>query len=257
MKESYLLFCLFQQLGSKAFRANAVDKWIPKDEMLGLFQSAMRDGMAQYGIRSGSVYDDLAARLVDNFLGEGVITTEGDKYSGEFFKISDAGRNNYVSYFVTNDEVAQRIKNLGIDILATALARIAEEDGLASLEGTSDTKDHVALHVAAMPQVPAADRLVSLSHNEQSEFDERTSEIIDAVDDLNVIEGAPGFREVIIGQLKAGRELIRAGSFKAYLIELTLIETLQFLAKRYEKEMIGGLAAALALALLKHIGVDV
>ena len=104
-------------------------------------------------------------------------------------------------------------------------------------------------------QIPASDRTVSLNHNEISEFDERTSEIIDSVEKFNQIDEIPGFRELIVGQLKAGRELIQAGSFKLYVLQVTLIDSLMFLAKRYEKETIGALASALLTALLAHFGI--
>ena len=105
-------------------------------------------------------------------------------------------------------------------------------------------------------EAPASDRVVTFSDNEVANLDSQTSQIIDAVSAQNQIDGNPGLRELLLGQLKAGRELIRAGSCRIHLIELTLIETLKFLAKRYEREAIGGLAAALITAIAKHIGLD-
>ncbi len=103
---------------------------------------------------------------------------------------------------------------------------------------------------------PASDRIVTFSDNQISDLEDKTSEIISAISAQNQIDGSPGLREILIGQLKAGRELIRAGSFKLYVLEVTLIQSLTFLAQRYEKETIGALAAALLSALLKHIGID-
>ena len=104
--------------------------------------------------------------------------------------------------------------------------------------------------------VPASDRIVTLNHNEISEFEERTSEIIASAEKLNQIDDVAGLREVIVGQLRAGRELVRVGSFKLYVLQITLIDTLTFLAKRYESEAIGALAAALLTALLQHFGIS-
>jgi len=103
---------------------------------------------------------------------------------------------------------------------------------------------------------PASNRVVAFTDNQVGEFDLKATEVIEAVAAQNQIDGEPGLRELILGQLRAGRELIRAGSFKVVLLELTLIDTLRFLAKRYEKELIGGLAAALLTALAKQIGID-
>ncbi|MEG3173201.1 hypothetical protein U1708_13355 [Sphingomonas sp. ZB1N12] len=103
---------------------------------------------------------------------------------------------------------------------------------------------------------PASDRVVTFSDNQITELDEKATAVIDAVSAQNQIDGVPGLRELVLGQLKAGRELLRAGSFRLYFLELTLIETLRMLAKRYEKEAIGGLASTLIAALLKHIGIE-
>jgi len=75
------------------------------------------------------------------------------------------------------------------------------------------------------------------------------------VEELNAIDGDPGLRAVVLGGLKAGRELIRAGAFKLYAIEVTLIEALKFLAKRYEHAAIGALASVLISALASHLGI--
>lgn len=103
---------------------------------------------------------------------------------------------------------------------------------------------------------PASDRIVTFSDNQITDIEAQTDEVIKAVASQNQIDDNPGLREIILGQLKAGRELIRAGSFRLHVIEITLIETLNFLVKRYEREVIGGLAAALITALVKHIGID-
>ena len=104
--------------------------------------------------------------------------------------------------------------------------------------------------------IPASDRVVSLNHNEVGEFDRAASEVISAVSARNELDETPGLRELILGQLSAGRELIRSGCVRLCLLQVTLIDTLNFLAVRYEKEAIGALASALAAALLSRFGID-
>ncbi|AEG48237.1 hypothetical protein Sphch_0542 [Sphingobium chlorophenolicum L-1] len=117
--------------------------------------------------------------------------------------------------------------------------------------GTED-----GLYLDSSSSAPASDRIVNFNDNQISDLDSQTTQIIEAVSAQNQIDDEPGLREVILGQLKAGRELIRAGSFRIFVLEATLIQSLTFLVKRYEKEAIGALAAALLGALLKHIGID-
>lgn len=147
-------------------------------------------------------------------------------------------------------ELFDDFHELGLDWFKKALdglrARVAETGSLESLQQVS----------ASMQDAPASDRIVSFSDNQVVEVEAKASELIEAVASQNQLDEEPGLREVILGQLKAGRELIRAGSFRLYVLQITLIESLHFLAKRYEREAIGALAASLITALAKHIGID-
>ena len=121
---------------------------------------------------------------------------------------------------------------------------------------SNENEDLDGLYLDSQYNAPASDRIVNFNDNQISDLDEQTTRVIEAVSTQNQIDDEPGLREVILGQLKAGRELIRAGSFRIFVLEATLIQSLTFLVKRYEKEAIGALAAALLGALLKHIGID-
>jgi hypothetical protein len=101
---------------------------------------------------------------------------------------------------------------------------------------------------------PASDRVVRLTDNQVNELDSDITKLIDEVSDRNEVGGHVGLRELIVGQLKAGRELFRSGSVRVYLVHATLVEILKFMAKRYEHEAIGALASALLTALFNHFG---
>ena len=255
MKDDYLRYCLITQMSSKDFRTKAADVWIPKEDMASLFKDTMRKSLVRFDLASGDVYDRIAESVLEELIYMGVIRSEGDEYAGEFYQIPDGPRGQYVTNFVNSNEVAKRIQALGPSALPRAIARIAAEDGLTIIPSEGESSTDGVEQPQVDLEVPASDRLVTLSHNEISAFEEQTSEVISHVEKLNGIEGPPGFREVLLGQLRAGRELIRAGSFKIYLAQITLIETLLFLAKRYERETVGVLAAALAAALVKQFGV--
>jgi hypothetical protein len=145
-------------------------------------------------------------------------------------------------------ELFEDYKELGDKWLKRALLGLREKvekgEALESSDASS-LQEHT---------IPASDRTVTLNDNMAREFDDKTTEIISAVERENRIEGEEGLREVIVGQLKAGRELIRAGSFRLYVAQVTLLEALAFLAKRYEREAIGAMAAALLTALTNHFG---
>ena len=102
--------------------------------------------------------------------------------------------------------------------------------------------------------IPASDRVVTLTHNQQVELEVQTTEIIEAVEKQNQIDGDPSLRSKILGQLKAGLELIRASIFDAQLMYLTLVETLKWLVARYDQAVIGSLAGTLLVELAKING---
>lgn len=101
--------------------------------------------------------------------------------------------------------------------------------------------------------VPAADRIVSLSHNQLSESDKLVSELTIELEKDNGDPDQPGLRERLIGEIKAGRELIRAGEFRAYLLYETLFRALSELIKRYKNPTIVALAEALLGAIVSQI----
>lgn len=100
---------------------------------------------------------------------------------------------------------------------------------------------------------PASDRIVKFSHNQ---IEEAVSSILPVVEALEADNGdpdQPGFRERILGQLRAGIELIRVGEFKAYLVYLTVVRGLGELIQKYGNPAIARLADALLGGIVSQI----
>jgi hypothetical protein len=226
-----------------------------------------------------SISDYVVQQVIRTLADCGLIRITDDDFSGIFVKVRSKGLSQFIEQAkselskaedeqdelsiitkpsdyprasaLAKHELFEDYHELGSVWLKRALdglrERVAEAGSLEALRSRPNVVE---------PTAPASDRIVSFSDNQVVELDVQTSDIITLVAAHNQIDGDPGLREIILGQLKAGRELIRAGSFRLYFLELTLIETLRFLAKRYEREAIGGLASALIAALLKHIGID-
>ncbi len=102
-------------------------------------------------------------------------------------------------------------------------------------------------------EVPASDRIVRLNHNEVQTAVGSVSEIIDALEKDNGDPEQPGLRERLLGQIKAGRELIQAGEFRAYLLYEVLVRALNELIKRYQNPTIAALANALLGAVVSQL----
>jgi hypothetical protein len=101
--------------------------------------------------------------------------------------------------------------------------------------------------------VPASDRIVSLSDNQTEELESATERLIDALIPENAIDGDAPKRDRFLGQLRAGRELIRSKTLSAYLLYQTLMQMLGQLIEKYKGNAIGETAKQLWGLLLKHI----
>ena len=103
------------------------------------------------------------------------------------------------------------------------------------------------------PLAAASDRLVTLHHNQQLELDQAATELIDSVEQQNGIDGDLTLKQKIVGQLRAGRELIRAQTFNAYLMYQTLMTVLGGLIEKYKDQALGHAAKKLFDLLVEHI----
>lgn len=254
VEHAYLTYVL-----SEKFDKIAGDQWLPEEQIVEAFENAMPESIAQIGYVTDRPYSDIVAAVVEK-VRQAAFQREGDEFTGEYCFMAIHPKDAAVRKMLAGNPVGARTSKLGATAFDRAYQRVAEREGW---RPSPEQNERPPTHDEAKPylidertQAPAADRIVTFSDNQVEELDQQSSELIQAVEEKNQIDGEPGLRELIVGQLKAGRELIRAGSFRLFFLQLTLIETLEFLAKRYEKEAIGGLAAALIAALLKHIGLD-
>lgn len=237
------------------FDAQFEDGWVDADDFAEIKARVGFEAFAAYGLRVGSQYDQLVDQIIERLIAERAIATRGDEYSGQWFRLNLSKKVEIARKIIDENPASRLLAELPEAALAKAIDQIAAEDKLSELY-VADVNDAAELDDLVLTElIPASDRLVSLSHNQISELEQDSTRLIDAVEDLNSIDGDTGLRATVIGGLKAGRELIRAGAFKLYALELTLIEALKFLVKRYEREAIGALAAVLLAALATHLGI--
>ncbi|NIJ32098.1 hypothetical protein [Sphingomonas oligoaromativorans] len=130
--------------------------------------------------------------------------------------------------------------------------RYAEDRGLDDIVEDSHHDDLAVDDAADERRLPASDRLVKLDHNQARDIEASISAVIDNLESTNGEPDDPSFRQRILGQLKAGRELLRAGEFKAYLLQVTLVSSLNELIRRYADSVIAGLATNLLQYVLTH-----
>lgn len=224
-----------------------------------------------------SVSDVLLSEVMRALAECGLIRVTDDDYSGTFVKIKPSEFGKFIER--SHNERAQAINdNNEAAILShpsdypNAAALIAHElfedyhelgdewlkKALEGLKGKIESDGKFPLSqdgysVSGTSTVPASDRIVSLSDNQQSELEGASSELIAEVEKSNGIDGDPTFRQIVLGQLKAGRELIRAQIFNAELMRLIMMDALKSLINKYDGHVIGAAAATLMELLIKHV----
>ncbi|HEX9806985.1 MAG TPA: hypothetical protein VGA34_08830, partial [Alteraurantiacibacter sp.] len=77
-------------------------------------------------------------------------------------------------------------------------------------------------------------------------------ELLDELERDNGIPDHPGLKERLAGQIRAGRELLRAGEFQLDIFRSTMLSGLAELKDRYGDHAIGAAASAL-LTLILHV----
>jgi hypothetical protein len=95
--------------------------------------------------------------------------------------------------------------------------------------------------------------VVKLDHNQIGLIDKAIEAVVNDLSRENAIEGSSDLRQRFLGQLAAGRELVRAESVRAYLIYETLVRILGTLIERYRDKALGMTAQKLLDLLIEHV----
>jgi len=235
--DPYIRTLFFQKHGKLPVSSSP----LRRPELVPQFTEQVDSLLNEYGFANITDVDLFVDHLVNELIDVEVIRQED---AGEYLTFDNLRYTNYRNNVLVNDDIYKVSQRIGPRFFADVFNGFAN-----SLSERSS--DFPLLGLA-----PASSRIVTFSDNQIANLDEETSRVIDAVTAQNQIGDVAGLRELLLGQLKAGRELIRAGSFRLYFFQLTVLQSLRFLSERYEKEVIGGLAAALITALVKQIGVD-
>jgi hypothetical protein len=101
--------------------------------------------------------------------------------------------------------------------------------------------------------IPASDRVVEITDNQERSINEAVKEVEDLLSKENSVGGDAGLRQRFLGQLSAGRELIRSQSVRAYLVYETLARMLLTLIEKYKGLALGEAAKKLLHLLIENI----
>lgn len=240
-------------LGSK-FDDTAGEKWMSAERMEALFFEAMPAAFEIEGFSVGNRFNQIVDRHITRLYQSGVLIEEGDDLTGRYVSFSIKAKDDVIKAFVNSSEIGARIKRLGQDALSRALNTLADRGEWDRIgeQGSRVQADGGELVLSDIA-VPAADRVVRLDHNQISEAETPIAVLVHALEQDNGDPDQPGLRERLLGQIKAGRELIRSGEYRAYLLYEVLVRALGELIRRYKNPAIIALANALLGAVVSNL----
>jgi hypothetical protein len=182
-------------------------------------------------------------KVVDRLVEKGIVEVISDSFAGDFYSFNTQKLLNFVHKEKSvENSILFKMNKIGLPFLNAAIEQSNSENIGLGIEYKSIN-------------IPASDRIVTLKHNQIYSIDESASDIITCIERENAIPDHPSLRELIIGQLRAGRELIRTGVFKAELLHMTLVIGLKMLLEKYEGHAIGAMASKLLDLILTEIGI--
>lgn len=204
-----------------------------------------------YGFELQEYYVDVVARRLEQL---GFLTRISDQYAGTYFvpmgSVNVLLRMSAIAKNSPESQLAKAFEG-GDRLLSRAFQNNQFWTDLKSeMEGGREDNDSRG---KGDVEVPASDRVVTLSHNQQIELEESTSSVIDELSKENAIDGDSSLRDTVLGQFRAGRELIRAQTFKVYLLQEMLMSVLGSLIERYKDQALGVAAKKLLELLIEHI----
>jgi hypothetical protein len=224
-----------------------------------------------------SVTEALLAEALRSLAECGLVRVTDDNYSGTFVKLKPSEFESFVKRANSEVENAKKYNEYAAILTrpsdypnaAAMMTHEIFEDynelgdewlmrALIGLKARHDVDGSLPLDAGAMPVfaiegIPASDRVVTLSDNQQVDLETSTTELIEIVEKQNGVDGDQSLKQQIVGQLKAGRELVRAGVFKLALIEQTVLSVLGGLVEKYKDQAIGQAAKKLLDLLIEYV----
>jgi hypothetical protein len=220
-------------------------------------QSASGSLKVQMGV---NVSEFRTAQVLDALTDIGVASKSYSPLTNGFFDLS---RDNAVTLFGapgwTKAENQKPARNPSFDIEYPVIDAYLKSDPswsgyvMAELQRDPALLEDGGIEFAGIGGVPASDRIVTLSDNQQTDLEASTTELIEIVEKQNGVDGDQSMKQQIVGQLKAGRELVLAGVFKLVLIEQTILSVLGGLIEKYKNQAIGQAAKKLLDLLIEYV----
>jgi len=221
------------------------ERYCRREEVVPVIKMGLDTVLGEFDPKIRSSTHVLAEVFFDRLLEQNAFSVTSDKFAGTYYHYLPPHADKARDIFLRDSQVYEQSQAIGSRFFP---------DVFAGYLGVSEVEDSPSIPGV---NVPASDRVVTLSHNQVQEIEAPLDELVKALEADNGIPDRPGLKERLLGQIRAGRELVRAGTFRSYVLYVTLLSGLSSLAEKYKDHAIGAVAATLIELLIKHVfGVD-
>jgi hypothetical protein len=258
--EKYADYLFLFEVLSGDFDEKAAGRWIPSSDMRDLFKDTMQEVFLKFGYEVDDRYDEIVESHFNALLEDGIVSVEGDQYTGEYFRFEVNKKDDYVRNRLKTNEVAKRIESLGHPALVRALAALQQQEGWRQIPSQERVEQPPNVEIQDQPQkdeIPASDRIVRFDDNSATR-DEIIGQLENISEELRGHNDEDGklteVRERIQTELRAGRELLKSTTVRARALWAVLGTALTFIASEFAGGIIGELAVNLLTLLRPLLG---
>jgi hypothetical protein len=237
--EEYVLLSFFEVSDRPIFDTT----YMRQSEIIYTVSTLMREYLESLELRSVVDPDLLANRIWDEWISFGIFSIEEDEIAGAYFSFQGERYHAFRNERLSGSPIHQRAKRIGDRFYREAF------QAARTLTAESDTID------VFLPSIPAADRIVTIDHNQSEDISLKIEAISAELRNNNQVgSDIPDVKDRLVSEFRAGSELIRGRSIRLRAFFEILIKPLKYLADKFASATIGELAKQLLAILLKIVG---
>lgn len=262
MKDQYLRYVLCTFVRSGNFHGIHGGEWIDHNKLQSVFDVFVEKAFAHQGIqvKPTVIFKDDVFAISDEFSSAKAIEFEGDQYTGKWFRFNDENFGVVAANYLNTNDVALRLSRLGTDATSKALQKVVQEYNSDFLENfrKNRTKDGGNAEKA----IPAADRIVTLNHNNPDYVEiageiERLKDYVRGINDPIV---TPSDKSRIIKSLNAASVIWESASFRVIQVKIGVILAIEdaedLISSVSPKVGVGLLVQAIKALFKNHFHID-
>jgi hypothetical protein len=186
--------------------------------------------------------DSLVEWLFEELLSANAFPHITDRYAGEYLTVSPPHVKQFKDSFVGSSPINDTAANIGFDRFFSDVFAAFRQD-----------PDIDRSELVELPPPPADDRDLQINPTQITVIRAPLDELISQVEADNGLPEFPNFRERVLGQIKAGREMLLSGCVRSQLLYWVLLKALGDLVDKYGQKAIGVAAARLIELLVEQL----